>query len=88
MMPEPLHSLPPLPPCNIELESALLGAILVDNKTYSEVCNVLKLVHFFDETHRRIYEAISSVVHRGAQATPATLRHIGYPIRSRSGKML
>ena len=75
MMPEPLHSLPPLPPCNIELESALLGAILVDNKTYSEVCNVLKPVHFFDETHRRIYEAISSVVHRGAQATPATLRH-------------
>jgi len=62
------------PPANLEIEMALLGAILVDNRIFEEVSDFLEAEHFFDPSHRRIYDAVRRLTERGGQATPDTLR--------------
>ncbi len=62
------------PPANLEIEMALLGAILVDNRVLEQVSDFLEAEHFFDPSHRRIYDAVRRVVERGGQASPVTLR--------------
>ncbi len=61
-------------PANLEVEMALLGSILQDNRIFEQVSDFLEAEHFFDRNHQRIYDAIRRVTERGGQATPATLR--------------
>ncbi len=61
-------------PANLEIEMALLGAILVDNRILEQVADFLDAEHFFDPSHRRIYDAVRRMTERGGQASPATLR--------------
>ncbi|MDE2578547.1 MAG: replicative DNA helicase [Hyphomicrobiales bacterium] len=62
------------PPQNIEVEQALLGAILVNNEAFDRVSDFLKPEHFSEELHRRIYEALSQFIRAGKVATPLTLK--------------
>src|SRR6266540_6174307 len=61
-------------PHNIEVEQALLGAILVNNEAYYRVSNFLEPVHFFEPIHGKIYEVACSLVKAGKTATPVTLK--------------
>jgi replicative DNA helicase len=61
-------------PYDIEVEQALLGAILVDNQALERVSGTLKPDHFYDPLHQRIYEAMASSFDRGGMVlTPLTL---------------
>ena len=61
-------------PYDIEVEQALLGAILVDNQALERVSAVLKGEHFYDPLHQRLYEAMSGTMERGGMViTPLTL---------------
>jgi replicative DNA helicase len=62
------------PPCNIDAEQALLGAILVNNDAYYRVSDFLEVEHFFEDLHRRIYEVATSLIKAGKVATPTTLK--------------
>lgn len=48
----------PTPPQNAEAEASLLGALLVDADTIVRVADALSALDFYEEKHRRIYEAI------------------------------
>ena len=61
-------------PANLEIEMALLGAILVDNRILEQVADILEAGHFFDPSHQRIYDAVRRMTERGSQASPATLK--------------
>ncbi len=61
-------------PQNEEVEQALLGALLVDNKCLEKVAEFLRSEHFFNPVHGRIYDAIFRLVERGQLATPMTLK--------------
>jgi replicative DNA helicase len=61
-------------PHNIEVEQALLGAILVNNEAYYRVSDFLEPEHFFEPVHQNIYEVMGSLVKAGKAATPATLK--------------
>ena len=63
-----------MPPCNTEIEQALLGAMLVNNAAYERTCDILKPEHFYDPVHGRIFKAIATLVGRGQVADPKTLR--------------
>ncbi len=63
-------------PSNEEVEQALLGALLVDNRKYDAVADILRPEHFYDPAHRRIFAAISSEVSVGRKADPVTLRRM------------
>lgn len=62
------------PPASVEIEQALLGAILVDNRAWEKVSEFLRPEHFADEAHGRIFEACSTLIGASRQATLATLR--------------
>ena len=61
-------------PHNEEVEQALLGALLVNNKQLEKVSEFLRAEHFYNAVHGRIYSAIASFIERGQDASPITLR--------------
>ena len=61
-------------PHNLEAEQALLGALLVDNRTMENVGDIVKAEHFFAPVHQRIFDAILKLVDRGQNADPITLK--------------
>ena len=61
-------------PYDIEVEQALLGAILVDNQAIERVTAILKAEDFYDPLHQQIYEIAAKLITSGKQATPITLR--------------
>jgi replicative DNA helicase len=61
-------------PYDVEVEQALLGAILVDNEAIERVSSIIKPEHFYDPLHQRIFETMSLAFERSAYAlTPLTL---------------
>ena len=63
-----------LVPSNIEAESALLGALLVNNAAFDRVSNFLEAAHFHEPLHRRIYEVIEQMIRSGKGANPVTIK--------------
>jgi replicative DNA helicase len=61
-------------PHNIEVEQALLGAILINNEAFYRVSDFLNPEHFFEPIHQRIYELAGGLVRAGKVATPITLK--------------
>ncbi len=62
------------PPHNYEAEQALLGAVLVNNKTFERVSEFLQADHFADPVHGRIYAACGNLIQKGQIASPVTLK--------------
>ena len=61
-------------PYDIEVEQALLGAFLVDNRAIERASAQLKPEHFYDPLHQRLYEVMLGMFERGGMAmTPLTL---------------
>src|SRR6266849_2941716 len=61
-------------PHNIEVEQALLGAILVNNEAFYRVSDFLEPRHFFEPIHQKIFELAASLVRSGKIANPVTLK--------------
>ncbi len=61
-------------PYDVEIEQALLGAILVDNYSLERVSNTLKPEHFYDPLHQRMFDAIEKMWAKGQIVTPLTLK--------------
>jgi replicative DNA helicase len=61
-------------PHNIELEQALLGAILVNNEAFYRVSDFLEPRHFFEAVHQTLYELAARLIRVGKTATPVTLK--------------
>ncbi len=61
-------------PYDIDVEQALLGSILQDNRALERVSGNLKAEDFYDPLHGRIYDTLVGMIERGgAVATPLTL---------------
>ena len=73
---DPEPELSRLPPVNIEIEQALLGAIFVNNLAHTRVSDFLEPEHFGNAAHQRIYAAIGKIIERGQIATPLTLKNL------------
>lgn len=63
-----------LPPANLVVEQALLGAVLVNNDTYRKVSGIVEEAHFAEEIHRRIWHVLSGLAAKGHVANPLTLQ--------------
>ena len=61
-------------PHNIEVEQALIGAILVNNEAFYRVSDFLEPQHFFEAIHQQIYDLASNLIRAGKVATPVTLK--------------
>ncbi len=60
----------------IEIEQAILGAVLVDNQKLETLTALLKPQEFSDPFHQRTYETMLIVWERGMAITPLTLNAI------------
>ncbi len=62
-------------PYDIDVEQALLGAILVDNQAIERVSAMVKSGHFYDPLHARLFDAMMATFERGGGGviTPLTL---------------
>lgn len=61
-------------PHNVEVEQALLGAILINNDAFYRVADFLLPEHFYEPVHREIYELAGKIIRAGKAAEPATLK--------------
>jgi replicative DNA helicase len=74
---EKLYDDTPLPrrsPQNIEVEQALLGAILINNEAFWRVSDFLEPGHFFEPLHRQIFERAATLIRMGKAADPRTIK--------------
>ena len=64
------------PPHNLEVEAALLGAVLRNNRAFEKVGDILNADQFYAPEHQRIYSAIKQITDKGQVANATTLSHI------------
>jgi replicative DNA helicase len=64
-----------VPPHNAEIEAALLGAVLTNNRAYERIGDFLRPDHFYEPVHGRIYAAVEKLIEQGQIASPLTLKH-------------
>ena len=61
-------------PYDIDVEQALLGAMLVDNQAIERASAILRPEHFYDPLHGRLYEVMLAQFEKGGMViTPLTL---------------
>lgn len=60
-------------PHSYDAEQSVLGAILVNNRAYDRVSEILRPEHFSHEAHSRVYEIAARLIDAGKVATPVTL---------------
>ncbi len=63
-------------PHNFDAEATVLGLLLVDNKYYEKVNEILRPEHFYEPVHQRIFETIAKLIERGQLASPITLKNV------------
>ena len=61
-------------PDAVEAEQLLLGAIMIDNKSYWRVAGFLKPEHFLEELHQTVYETAGTMIAEGRAANPVTMK--------------
>ena len=61
------------PPQNTEAEASIIGAILVDSDAIVRVADALSPTDFYEERHRRIYEAIEKLYEKHRPIDTLTL---------------
>ncbi len=64
---------PRIPPQNTEAEASLLGALLIDSDAIVKVADQITADDFYDERHRRIFEAIGQLYERHSPVDVLTL---------------
>ncbi|MCX6161707.1 MAG: replicative DNA helicase [Ignavibacteriae bacterium] len=62
------------PPSAIELESQILGAILIDNQVYNEVAQFVNYAHFYRQQNGIIFNAMMSLDGKGEPIDANTLK--------------
>ena len=62
-----------LPPQNTDAEASLLGAILIDSDAIVKVADAISAEDFYEERHKRIYEAITSLYEKHSPIDVLTL---------------
>lgn len=62
-----------VPPNSIEAETSVLGGLLLDNRAWDRVGDMLQEADFYRREHKLIYAAIGSLVNAGRQADVITV---------------
>ncbi|ALK08461.1 replicative DNA helicase [Blastochloris viridis] len=61
-------------PHNVEVEQALLGAVLVNNEAFYRVSDFLEPKHFFEPLHQSVFDICGQLIRVGKVATPVTIK--------------
>ncbi len=61
-------------PHSLEAEQALLGALIFNNRLFEEIEGTLKSLHFYVPFHHAVFETIETLITKGWEASPITIR--------------
>lgn len=61
-------------PHSLEAEQALLGALMFNNRLYDDIEGALKEVHFYIPLHQAVFDTIETLILKGFEANPITIR--------------
>lgn len=64
------------PPHNVDAETALLGAIMVANRSYELVKHIVRAEHFYEPINGRLYQAMADLIEAGRIADHVTMRGV------------
>lgn len=67
-----------IPPRDLDLEQAVLGALMLEKDAYTRVCDILKPESFYDPSNRKIYEAVQTL---GARQQPIDMLTVTEQLR-------
>lgn len=67
------HQSAKVPPQNTDAEASLLGAILIDSDAIVKIADAINPEDFYDERHKHIYQAITSLYERHSPIDVLTL---------------
>lgn len=62
-----------IPPQNTDAEASLLGALLIDADAVVKIADIVRADDFYEERHRRIYEAITKLYEKHSPIDVLTL---------------
>jgi len=62
-------------PNNIEAEQSVIGTILISNEIFDEIHTIIVGRNFYDPMHRKIFDAIETLIFKGMLANPITLKN-------------
>lgn len=65
---------PPYLPHDIDLEQAILGAVLLDNEAYAQASRIIGPEDFFDPVHAEMFEAAGETIRAGGVYDPRTAK--------------
>src|SRR5215470_11192887 len=65
-----------VPPQNLEAESSVLGAILLENDAINMVLELLRAEDFYRESHRKIFRAMKELADRSEPVDIITLSEV------------
>lgn len=68
-------SSPQILPHNIDAEQGLLGCLLADHRMIDDIAEIITPDVFFQDTHRKIYEAIIRMSGAGQMVSPVTMKN-------------
>lgn len=78
----PTGGLGKLPPQAVDLEEAVLGALMLEKDALSVVIDIVKAESFYKDTHQKIFEAITNLFQKSSPVdlltVSAELRTLGY----------
>jgi len=67
------ENLAKIPPQNLEAESSILGAILIENDAIKEVLEIVRPEDFYRDSHRKIFRAMIEITERNEPVDLITL---------------
>lgn len=62
-----------IPPHSVEAEQSLLGALLLDNRAWERIADLVSIDDFYRDDHRRIFRHIGKLIESGRAADVVTL---------------
>lgn len=67
-------------PHNVDMEQALIGAVLANNDVFMRVSAIVETEHFHEEIHQAIWSVMAALIGKGQVANPITLKtYLGNP---------
>lgn len=63
-------------PHSVAAEQALLGSLMVNNRQYDDLQGALLSEHFYVPLHAAIFQCVETLVNRGREASPITVREM------------
>lgn len=71
-----------MPPQAIDLEEAVLGALLLEKDSYYRICDLLTIECFYTESHKKIYCAINDLINNNS---PVDILTVTEQLRNKQG---